>query len=425
MRKAIRSLALGAAGALLSACIVGTGPKDLGPERTPPEPLLRLGKIDASYTGSWTRVQSQPGSMDSALRWALGQRELTPLFSGDPSALTLELDVVEDHEDDGPRLATLGLLSIATLGVVPLYYSSEWDVRCDARIITGDGREVARYPLQATGTYRIFALPPTMFTLLGAGVRGASDYKSVEKKVARSLASQLAERVAGDHTRLAGLQRRNVASAQALGGGASALRERARLLLAAGRIDAARAELLRYAEHDPRFLGELPDADAVRFFDLEQRRSDTVRAVARARQAQRQGDVALAFLELQRGYALSPGDENEVSGLRSELQQLFPSLSQPPPLPEAARRFFVAGEEQARAERYAEGAESFRKTAAVAPWYPRAWYNRALLLERLDRYDEAADALRTFLALDPGSEHARTARDRLYQWQGRAPAARR
>ena len=73
---------------------------------------------------------------------------------------------------------------MATLGASPLYYSSEWDVRCDARIRTGDGREIARYPLQETGTYKIIALPPTMFTLLGAGVRGASDYKAVEKKLA-------------------------------------------------------------------------------------------------------------------------------------------------------------------------------------------------------------------------------------------------
>jgi tetratricopeptide (TPR) repeat protein len=425
MRVARLSAAVLAATAI-SGCIISTGPKESPPNRVPDEPFLRVGEVRAGYTGSWTSVRSEPGSLDSAMRWALAQRDAAPLFSGDPSALTLDLAIVADHEDDGPRLAALGLLSMATLGVVPLYYSSEWDVRCDARIRTGDGREIARYPLQETGTYKIVALPPTMFSLLGAGVRGASDYKAVEKKVAASLAAQLIERVATDQARLARLRRDNVASIEALGGGPSALLERGRMLFDAGRTEAARAELMRYAEHDPRFMGELDGSDALRFFDTDRRQADTVRAIARARQAEQSGDVATAFREIQRAYALTPGEDGEVEQLRGELQRLFVQLPQKPPLPEAARRFFVAGEEQARREQYGEAADSFRKATVVAPWYPRGWYNRALLLERLERYDQAAQSMRTFLALDPGSEHARVARDRLYQWQGRSvPAAPR
>ena len=407
----------------LAGCIVMTGPAPEPPGDGAARPLFRLGDVNVRYTGSWAASASTNVTFQSSMGQALRQGRTATLFTSDPAGLVMHVDLVVDHQDDGPRLAALGLLSMVTVGAIPLYYSSEWNAQCDVRVSTGDSREVARYAVAETGTYRVLALPPTMFTLLGAGVRGDADYKSIEKKIAASLSAKIYAAALADQARLAQSRESNVPTLAALGGDARALFERGRLYLQQGRREEARADLLRYAEADPRLFGALDESRLLEFYDVDARREQTLQAAARARAAEQAGDVAQAFREYQRAYALAAGDGAEIERFAVELARLYRALPEPPALPEVARRFFIQGQEQARGERYEDAAAAFGRVARVAPWYPQAHFNRALVLERLERFPDAIASMDQFLILAPDSEQARVARDRMYQWRGRAAPA--
>lgn len=407
----------------LTGCLVMTGPSLAPLERNSSPGLIRLGDVKVRFTGTWAE-HMEPDSFTSTLNYALRDAELADMYTGDPEGLILDVELVVDHQADEPRLVALGLLSMATIGAVPMYYYSEWNAQGDVRIRTGDGREVGRYALVETGTYRVIALPPTMFTLLGAGIRGDSDGKNMTKKVSRNIARKIYAKVSADRTRLAKLKEQNVPTLDALGGGARALLERGRLYLESGRRSEALADIRKYAELEPRLLGALDEADLLAFYDTERRRDQTLQAAAGARAAERTGDLAEAFRQYGRAYALAPDEGGQIERFASALRDLYPQLTEKPRLPESARRFFIEGEEHARAERYEAAVAAFSRVAQVAPWYPQAHFNRALVLERLERYEDAAASMRAFLALAPSSPQARTARDRLYQWQGHAsPAA--
>ena len=411
-------------GALMAAsgCVVTTGPKTRWTESQWLQGVLRLGEVSTRFTGSWAASAPGVSGFDGAMAAALNEGPSAGLFTGDPAGLVLHVDLTVDHADDGPRLMSLGLMSVLTAGVVPLWFTSVWDAQATARVVTGEGREVARYPLHAQGTYKIFALPPTMFTLLGAGIRGDNDYKAVERKICKSLAQKLYTAVRTDHARLAKIQRENVPTLAALGGGAQALLERGRMHLAAGRVEKARADLIAYAEQDPRLYGALDSDQILEFYDTEARRTRTLQAGARARQAEQEGQPAEAFGHYQRAYALAP-NEAEAKRYAGELLRLYRALPRDPPLPEVARGWFIQGEERAHAQQYSEAEASFHRVTRVAPWFPQGYFNLALVLARLERYGEAAGHMDTFLKLAPESEHAEVAQDRLWQWKGRTPAA--
>ncbi len=159
---------------LLSACITRVGPKVVPLEPMSNPPILRMGSLDETLTGSWAQT-FKGDAFKPAMLAALQESGPATLFSSDPSSLTLNIHLTSNHQSDEPRLAALGLFSILTLGVIPAYYSSEWKVQCDAEVVSGEGLHLAEYHLSEKGTYRILAFPPTMFTLLGAGTKRDAD----------------------------------------------------------------------------------------------------------------------------------------------------------------------------------------------------------------------------------------------------------
>jgi tetratricopeptide (TPR) repeat protein len=418
-------LALVAFGLLCSACITRTGPELVTLEPTSSAPILRLGSVGEELTGSWAPYVQGDRAFKPAMQAALREPGPASHFSSDPSSLTLEVRLTSHHQADQPRLAALGLFSIATLGVIPAYYYSEWDVQCDATVVSGEGIQVAEYHVHEKGTYRILALPPTMFTLLGAGIKGDADFRRVTEKTASSLADKLMRAIEKDYPRLASVRESNVPSLAALGGGPGALLERGRAHLRAGRLEKARADMMQYGEHDVRLLAALTPATALDFYDADNRRALARRAEEEASKAEREGAWVEAFRAYQRAYGWSPAGNAEIARLREALVRLYPRLPSSPPLPEAARRFFVEGQAFARADDYAGAAESFRKVTAIAPWFPNGYFNLALVEERAGQYGPAVLSMETFLRLAPRSENARVAQDRLYEWRSRVPAAGR
>jgi len=190
----------------LSACAITNGPELLPEAQSVAghEPVLRIGEISETLTGSWAQ---DPGIGTSVIRShmidALKAPDVASRFSPSSSNLTLNIDLTSDHESDQPRLASLGGISILTLGIVPLNYNSHWDVDCHVAVVGPDGMPVADYTFQERGTYRIWAMPLTMFTLLGAGIRGDRDGQEIFDRVATNLAHKIVEAVDKDYPKLA------------------------------------------------------------------------------------------------------------------------------------------------------------------------------------------------------------------------------
>jgi hypothetical protein len=187
-----------------SGCAIRLGPKAVELKRSANPPLMRLGKVTEDCTGSWAPVaRANAWGRRERLTSLLRQSEAASLFTSDPASLVMDIHLVSDHEDDGPRLLLLGTMSIATLGIVPLPYHSEWTTRCEVTLKTPEGTPVGEHHLQVKGTYDILAFPLTMFTLGAAGLRGAQDGAEVSRRMARSLAAEIVKAVDADHARLA------------------------------------------------------------------------------------------------------------------------------------------------------------------------------------------------------------------------------
>lgn len=91
-----------------------------------------------------------------------------------------------------------------------------------------------------------------------------------------------------------------------------------------------------------------------------------------------------------------------------------------PELPEEARRYAVQGLAFAEAKQYQEAAAAFSKVNKMCPWYPQAFFNRAIVLAMMERYADAMSAMNTYLEIVPDAPDARAARDQIYKWEALA-----
>lgn len=188
---------------VFSGCATAIGPGLIALEGFEEKPVLRLEKVNETLTGTWAAVaQTAAGGFRGELMKVLNQPGPTTLFTKDMSGLGMQIDLTSDHEADEPRLFALGMTSMATLGLIPLGYYSEWNVQCDVTIRMADGTVAAEYPLRETGTYKITVFPLTMFALFGAGIAGQTSSFEVQEKVANNLGAKILEAVQSDYPRL-------------------------------------------------------------------------------------------------------------------------------------------------------------------------------------------------------------------------------
>ncbi len=200
---------------MMSGCAITLGPQTVVMKESPRPPIFRLDKINENRTGAWPS-----GGIRNHVANALNEPAASSIFTKDGSGLAMQLDITSDHEDDGPRLIRLGLLSVVTLGIIPLNYHSEWPVKCDVTIRSEDGAVLARYTVQSTGIYDIWTFPLTMFSLFGASMRGNADGNEVLQRTAGDIVSQIIRAVDSDYEKLAAVYRpRMRARAEALSEG--------------------------------------------------------------------------------------------------------------------------------------------------------------------------------------------------------------
>ncbi len=173
----------------LFGCAIKLGPDPIVFTQSSETGDFRIGDITESVTGTWNRYPD--AGIKSQFLGALQKQEVLSFFSGGVLAPMVDIQLTSNHEDDGPRLSSLGAVSLVTLGIIPLKYNSEWDVQCKVTIKNEDGAQVASYNFTEKGTYQIWAYPLTMLSLSGAGARGSSDGLTIFVRISESLLDKI------------------------------------------------------------------------------------------------------------------------------------------------------------------------------------------------------------------------------------------
>ena len=105
--------------------------------------------------------------------------------------------------------------------------------------------------------------------------------------------------------------------------------------------------------------------------------------------------------------------------LREKIIKHVQTMKQKPAIPEEARRHFVEGNTLLKAAKdqrgYGLARDAYRQCLLVAPWWADAYNNYAVALELSGQFDDAANALKLYIATNPGESEARKAQDKIYE----------
>ncbi|MEW5774183.1 MAG: hypothetical protein AB1916_11745 [Thermodesulfobacteriota bacterium] len=91
-----------------------------------------------------------------------------------------------------------------------------------------------------------------------------------------------------------------------------------------------------------------------------------------------------------------------------------------PQVSEAQRKFIVQANSMTQQKEFAKAMALYRKALDVDPLsFPAAYYNMALIASQQGNIYGAILNMRKYLLLVPDAEDARTAQDKIYEWQAR------
>jgi tetratricopeptide (TPR) repeat protein len=121
----------------------------------------------------------------------------------------------------------------------------------------------------------------------------------------------------------------------------------------------------------------------------------------------------LLRLKLEYDKANSP----EVEAKFKEDAARYQAADPKPELPEDARRFRVQAEKAVADKRFLDAIDKYGKALEIAPWWPEAHFNRAVVLAELQNFDSAMVEMKRYLLLKPDAPDARQAKDFIYTWE--------
>jgi tetratricopeptide (TPR) repeat protein len=107
---------------------------------------------------------------------------------------------------------------------------------------------------------------------------------------------------------------------------------------------------------------------------------------------------------------------NDVIGFDS-LAAHYRALKLKPAIPEEARKFIVQANAQTELKNYKRAIEFCEKAIEVDPTNPMVYNNQALLFSMVGQYNEAINSMRKYLKLTPDASDARSAQDKIYEWE--------
>jgi len=89
-----------------------------------------------------------------------------------------------------------------------------------------------------------------------------------------------------------------------------------------------------------------------------------------------------------------------------------------PPVSEEQRRFIVQANALSQQKKYYRAIDMYNKVIEIDPVsYPAAYFNMALLYAQIHRFNMAISSMKHYLALEPEAEDARSAQDKIYEWE--------
>ena len=96
----------------------------------------------------------------------------------------------------------------------------------------------------------------------------------------------------------------------------------------------------------------------------------------------------------------------------------YRALASKPSVPEEQRRLIVQANALSQQKKYDKAIEQYLKALELNPTsFPAAYFNLALLNEKLNRPLSAIIYMKHYLLLEPQAKDARSAQDKIYEWE--------
>lgn len=115
--------------------------------------------------------------------------------------------------------------------------------------------------------------------------------------------------------------------------------------------------------------------------------------------------------------------EKEDEKLFETLASAYRALAVKPAMTEEQRKFIVQANAMTQRKSYSSAIELYKKALAVsATDCPDAYSNMALLEAQIGNYRNAVTNMKKYLKLVPEAEDARSAQDKIYEWEINVPA---
>lgn len=109
--------------------------------------------------------------------------------------------------------------------------------------------------------------------------------------------------------------------------------------------------------------------------------------------------------------------EQALAAFQAVVDQ-YRAMPAKPQVPEEQRRFIVQANALTQKKEFAKALALYEQALAVNPYsYPAAHYNMALISAQQGRYTAAITAMKKYLMMVPDAEDARTAQDKIYEWE--------
>lgn len=204
--------------------------------------------------------------------------------------------------------------------------------------------------------------------------------------------------------------------------------------LKAGETAKAKVNAQRLTDLNPSrelyFSGE----HLVDIYDLEMRRGVAKKSVEEAHTAMEEAKTITskslaniklteAFANLNKAWLYSPEVEQEDKDLNTiiikDMFIVHAQLKDKPEIPEAGRKYMVQATGATTEKKYRDAIELWNKVISIAPYYPIAYFDKALLYEQTGDFKSSIENMNKYLELYPDAKDARGAKDKIYEWEGK------
>jgi len=122
---------------------------------------------------------------------------------------------------------------------------------------------------------------------------------------------------------------------------------------------------------------------------------------------------AIAYLKNKRQMKISKENFEVFEPIAAQ----YRALKVKPPVSEEQRKYIVQANSMTQLKNYAEAIKLYDKAIDSDQTNPFVYYNQALLLAQVKRFDIAIDRMKKYLMLSPGASDARSAQDKIYEWE--------